>query len=67
VESAVNAISILILTAALASTAAGQPPVVGVSCPYCLTMLSDASKAAEKDEQVKVRDVLEILADRLPD
>lgn len=45
----------------------GEPKTVGVSCPYCLTMLTDASKANNLEEQVKVRDVLEILAERIAD
>ena len=30
-------------------------------CPYCLTMLTDGTKSLNKDDEVKVRDVAEIL------
>jgi Fe-S oxidoreductase len=43
----------------------GEPPLIGVSCPYCLTMITDGSKNANKEEQVQVKDVLELIADRL--
>jgi Fe-S oxidoreductase len=36
---------------------------VAVGCPFCLTMLSDAAKQGKKGVQVK--DVAEILAERL--
>lgn len=35
--------------------------VIGSACPYCLTMLSDGTKAKEVDEQIKTLDVVEIL------
>ncbi|REJ70352.1 MAG: 4Fe-4S dicluster domain-containing protein [Planctomycetota bacterium] len=37
---------------------------VAVSCPFCLIMLSDGVKA--QDAQTQVRDIAEMLADRLP-
>jgi Fe-S oxidoreductase len=39
-----------------------KPTVIGTACPYCLTMLSDGTKAMEADERVKTMDVAEILA-----
>ena len=42
-----------------------SPKTIGVSCPYCLTMLLDGSKNANKEDEVKVRDVIEIIADNL--
>ncbi len=42
-----------------------EPATIGVSCPYCLTMILDGSKNADKEDDVKVRDVLEIVADNL--
>lgn len=39
-----------------------NPTVIGSACPYCLTMLSDGTKAKEVEEQVKTMDVAEILA-----
>lgn len=43
----------------------GEPKLIGVSCPYCLTMLVDGSKNADKEEYVQVKDVLELVADRM--
>jgi Fe-S oxidoreductase len=42
-----------------------QPSTIGVACPFCRTMLSDASKSRGKDEEVQVRDVVEMVAERL--
>jgi Fe-S oxidoreductase len=39
-----------------------NPTVIGSACPYCLTMLSDGTKAKEVEDQVKTMDVAEILA-----
>ncbi|RXJ02731.1 4Fe-4S dicluster domain-containing protein [Anaerobacillus alkaliphilus] len=38
-----------------------SPTVIGSGCPYCLTMLSDGTKAKEVDEKVQTLDVVEIL------
>ncbi|PRO65881.1 (Fe-S)-binding protein [Alkalicoccus urumqiensis] len=35
--------------------------MIGSACPYCLTMMSDGTKAKEVDEDVKTMDVAEIL------
>ena len=42
-----------------------NPSLIGISCPYCLTMLTDGSKNADREDDVKVRDVIEIIADCL--
>jgi Fe-S oxidoreductase len=39
-----------------------NPTVIGSACPYCLTMLSDGTKAKEVEDRVKTLDVAEILA-----
>ena len=39
---------------------AAAPRMVAVSCPFCMTMLSDAARAA--DSSVEVRDVAEIVS-----
>lgn len=38
---------------------------IGVACPYCMTMLGDAAKGRGKEESVQVKDVVELMADRL--
>ena len=39
-----------------------QPSMISSACPYCLTMLSDGTKAKEVDEDISTMDVAEILA-----
>jgi Fe-S oxidoreductase len=38
-----------------------NPTMIGSGCPYCLTMISDGTKAKEVDEKVQTLDVVEIL------
>src|SRR5690606_22479848 len=38
-----------------------NPSSIGSACPYCLTMLSDGTKAKEVEDAVKTYDVAEIL------
>ncbi|SDB86181.1 (Fe-S)-binding protein [Shouchella lonarensis] len=38
-----------------------SPSVIGSACPYCLTMLSDGTKALEQEDHVETLDVVEIL------
>ncbi|MDM5339074.1 (Fe-S)-binding protein [Fictibacillus enclensis] len=38
-----------------------SPTMIGGNCPYCLTMLSDGTKAKEAEEQVKTMDIVEIV------
>ncbi|MED0985352.1 (Fe-S)-binding protein [Bacillus paramycoides] len=40
---------------------ATKPSIIGTGCPYCLTMISDGTKAKEVEEQVQTLDVTEIL------
>jgi len=35
------------------------------SCPFCLTMLEDAVKETDRDGQIQVRDIAEVIADNL--
>ncbi len=39
----------------------GNPEVIAVSCPFCMTMLSDGIKAKELEERVQTLDVMEIV------
>lgn len=38
---------------------------IASACPFCMTMLTDGVKAKEKSDEVKVRDVAEIVLDSL--
>lgn len=38
---------------------------VATGCPFCMTMLSDGTKDRNIDEKVKVKDIAEIVAERL--
>lgn len=42
-----------------------NPTAIASACPYCLTMMSDGIKMKEMEDQVKTRDIAEILADAL--
>ncbi|MBA4531775.1 (Fe-S)-binding protein [Brevibacillus sp. 7WMA2] len=42
-----------------------HPTEIASACPYCLTMMDDGLKMKEAEEQVKARDIAEILADAL--
>ncbi len=42
-----------------------DPEVIGVNCPYCLTMMEDGLGSKGKSETVKALDLAEILAARL--
>jgi Fe-S oxidoreductase len=38
---------------------------VAVGCPFCLTMIEDGMKELDKDEQIKTRDIAELVAEHL--
>ena len=42
-----------------------EPATIATACPFCLTMLTDGVKAKDEDAKVQVRDVAEVLADRI--
>ena len=48
-------------TARTKQALAVRPSLIGSACPYCLTMLSDGTKAMEVEDQVKTMDVAEVL------
>jgi Fe-S oxidoreductase len=38
---------------------------VAVGCPFCLTMIEDGMKELNKDEDIKTRDIAELVAEHL--
>lgn len=42
-----------------------EPDVIGVACPFCMTMLEDGVKASDREGDVKVQDVAEVVASAL--
>lgn len=38
---------------------------IAVGCPFCMTMVTDGTKALDQEENVNVRDIAEVIADRL--
>ena len=38
---------------------------IASACPFCMTMLTDGIKAKEKSEEVKVKDIAEIVLESL--
>jgi Fe-S oxidoreductase len=40
-----------------------QPQTIASACPFCMTMLSDATR--DKHSEVKTKDIAELVADSL--
>ncbi len=40
-----------------------SPQTIGVGCPFCMTMLEDAVKSRSLEESMRVRDVIELVAE----
>ncbi|MDN3493146.1 (Fe-S)-binding protein [Winogradskyella bathintestinalis] len=40
-----------------------QPEIIATGCPYCNTMMTDGVKSKEKEDQIKVLDIAELIAD----
>ena len=38
-----------------------NPTVISTGCPYCLTMISDGTKAKEVEDKIQTLDIVEIL------
>ncbi len=38
---------------------------VAVGCPFCMTMITDGTKAKDVEASLRVKDVAELVADRL--
>jgi Fe-S oxidoreductase len=43
-----------------------KPDVIATACPFCMTMMSDGVKHFNKEGEVKVMDVAELMANSLP-
>jgi len=39
-----------------------QPNIIATGCPYCNTMMTDGVKFSEKENDIKVLDIAEIIA-----
>ncbi|WP_055444961.1 (Fe-S)-binding protein [Lacinutrix himadriensis] len=39
-----------------------NPDIIATACPYCMTMMSDGVKVKEKEAQIKVMDIAELIA-----
>lgn len=39
-----------------------NPEIIATACPYCMTMMSDGVKVKEKEQQIKVLDIAELIA-----
>jgi len=44
---------------------AANPDTIAVNCPFCMTMITDGVKDKDKVDQVKVKDIAELLLDRV--
>ena len=40
-----------------------NPTIIATGCPYCNTMMTDGVKATNKEDSVKVYDIVELIAD----
>jgi len=43
-----------------------KPKIVATACPYCATMMDDAAKTLERDQDIATRDIVELVAEALP-
>ena len=39
-----------------------QPDVIAVGCPFCMTMMTDGVKHFDKEQEVSVMDIAELIA-----
>ena len=42
-----------------------KPCLIGTSCPYCNTMVTDGAKAREQEENLKVKDLVELVEEAM--
>jgi Fe-S oxidoreductase len=45
---------------------ATEAGIIAVGCPFCSTMLTDGTKHFERQDQVQVKDLAELVAEGLP-
>jgi len=39
-----------------------NPEIIATACPYCMTMMSDGVKVKEKESEITVLDIAELIA-----
>jgi heterodisulfide reductase subunit D len=42
-----------------------QPDAIAVACPFCMTMLSDGVKLNNKEQEIQVKDIAEMIAEAM--
>ena len=42
-----------------------KPDVIATGCPFCMTMMTDGIKHFDKEEEVKVLDIAELISNAL--
>jgi Fe-S oxidoreductase len=42
-----------------------NPEIIAVGCPFCMTMLSDGVKNFNKEHEVQVKDIAEMIAEAI--
>jgi len=42
-----------------------HPDTIAVACPFCMTMLSDGVKLNNKESEVTVKDIAELIAEAI--
>ena len=45
------------------SISVANPKTLAVGCPFCMTMMEDALKSRALEDQMRVRDLIEIVAE----
>lgn len=44
-----------------------SPDTIAVNCPFCMTMMTDGVKAKDKTEEVEVKDIAELMLEKIQD
>lgn len=44
---------------------ATNAPTIATACPFCMTMMSDGVKNKEKETEVKVKDIAELIVESM--